>query len=173
MSDLVKFTDIWSWKKLFFGYFFVYASFAISASIFSNWRFFPSVDLSVFPENWGKFIFYTLFVSLPYLFLAQVVAAYSNIRFKIRWSYLADIVFVILFLIGPISLIAKVLFGGSHSTVSFGVREGEIIRNGVVTDLGHHYFFMLKMKEVLQMAIYLGLRFLAGLSPFVRFFKYN
>ena len=162
MSDGTKFSDAWSWKKLFVGYFLVYASLAVALSVFSNWRFFPSLDLSVFSDNWGKFIFYTLWVGVPYLMLAQAISILLNNRFQIRWPYLADTIFVMLFLIGPFSLITELLFASSQSTFSFGVSEGEIIRNGVVTELGHRYFFMLKMQEVFHMFIYLILSFLAG-----------
>ena len=94
--------------------------------------------------------------------LAQAISILLNNRFQIRWPYLADTIFVMLFLIGPFSLITELLFASSQLTFSFGVSEGEIIRNGVVTELGHRYFFMLKMQEVFHMFIYLILSFLAG-----------
>jgi hypothetical protein len=162
MSDGTNLSDAWSWQKLFVRYFLVYASLAVALSVFSNWRFFPSLNLSMFPENWGKFIFYTLWVGVPYLLLAQAISILLNIRFQIRWLYLAEAIFVMLFLIGPFSLIAELLFANSQSTFSFGVSEGDIIRNGVVTELGHRYFFMLKMQEVFHMSIYLVFSFLVG-----------
>ncbi len=171
MSAEAKYSDAMFFKKLFVRYILIYISFGISSTVFSNWRFFPSLDLGVFVENWGKFIFYTLWVGLPYLFLAQIISVLLSVRFQVRYNYLADVVFVAFFLISPVSLVLGILSYDSVSTFSFGVSEGEIIKNNVVTALGRKYFFMHKMMALLHMLVYLALRIIIGRPYFGKMFK--
>ena len=141
----------------------VYFSFCLGTIFFSNWRVFPSVTFSVLTENWGKFFFYSIWIGAPYLFLSQIASVILERVFRFRLSYLADLIFIALFLIGPVSLLYSLVQSTTGSSFSFGVSEGEIIRDGVVTELGKHFYFMQKMMEVLHMTFYVLLRALTGL----------
>jgi hypothetical protein len=160
MHQAARYSDTIFFKAIFVRLLLVYVSFAIGATFFSNWRVFPSVDFSVIPENWAKFIFYSIWIGLPYLFVSQTTAVILQKTFKLNWTFLSDVIFVVLFLIGPFSIVLNFLLSYPGSTFSFGVSEGEIIRDGVVTELGKKYYFMHRMMEALHMVIYLLLRFL-------------
>jgi hypothetical protein len=139
----------------------VYFAFLIGSSIFSNWRHFPSVDFNVALDNWGKFFFYVLFAAAPYLLLSQVVALIFTPKTRSGYLVLADLVFIAFYLLEPVSLFfqaLQALGGAGKSSFSFGVSEGEIIRDGVVTELGKSYYFMNKMKDVLNLAIFFVMR---------------
>ena len=137
-----------------------YIAFLIGSSTFSNWRHFPSVDFNVAVENWGKFLFYVLFAAAPYLLLSQALALILTPKMRSIYFILADLIFVALYLLEPVSLSFQALqaLGGVKSSFSFGVSEGEIIRDGVVTNLGKTYFFMNKMRDVLNLAIFFVVR---------------
>ncbi len=125
----------------------------------------------VFPENWGKMTFYILLLGLPYLLLAQLISLVLVARFQIQTSYLADAIFIALFLIGPVSLISGSFYHAANATFSFAVTEGLVIDDNVVTELGKKYFFMQKMQDVFHMTIYIILRFLGGATLFGGIFK--
>jgi hypothetical protein len=158
------------WLGILLRYLLVYASFSIGATLFSNWRLFPSLDLSVFSENWGKFVFYTLWVGVPHLLIAYCFTYLLQARLRFQRNYTVDLLFAAVFLIKPISLLLQLLLYNDRSTFSFGISEGEIIRDNVVTELGRRYFFMNKMAEVFHMLIFLTLRFVTGFTRLNRFF---
>ncbi len=158
MYQVEKYSDSIFFKAMFVRLLLVYLSFLVGVTFFSNWRLFPSVDFNVVVENWGKFFFYAIWTGLPYLFLSQIASVILKRVFNLNWAYLADLIFVALFLFSPVSLVLGLLLDNVGSTFSFGVSDGEIIRDGAVTEFGKHYYFMHRMMEVFHMGIYMVLR---------------
>ena len=137
---------------------------------FSDWRHFPSVNTYEAVHYWHRVVFISVVYCVIHLLISMFLAICTKTYFKYFVTYHVDFLLIVLFLIGPFSLATQILFP-ADSTFSYGVSEGEIIRNNVVTELGHRYFFMQKMQEVFQMVLYLSLRLLAGLFPLARYFK--
>lgn len=129
------------------------------AGLFSNWRYFPSVDFLSVVRFWPQILMWSVFAGIFHLLPSGLLALFIVQFIKFDLDRLTDIIFAVSMLVVP-ALLDLVPSEG----FSFGVSEGELIHNGVRTSLGWHAYWMSNLQSFLQMLLYLSLRNL----PFLR-----
>jgi hypothetical protein len=137
----------------------LFIAYAISNSLFSNWRYFPSFDVESIVRYWPQMFVWAVVSGIFHLLPASALALFLFRFTKFSAGGLADIIFALSMVLIP-NLLALFLSKG----FSFGVTEGELIHDGVRTALGWFAYWMSWAQSMFHMSIYLLLRWMSWKS---------